>query len=92
MIISQILIFLVIIYLNILGVLPKNGDWTPEDSLRFQNLVQDKEFVSVVKKVIPNQGDDKMLFLELSLVDTTDKNLDVHINEVLIKENRAIKA
>ena len=49
-----------------------------------------KEFVTLVKKVLPSK-EDKLTTLELLLVDTSDSSVDVYIHEILINEKRAVK-
>ncbi|XP_078039259.1 tudor domain-containing protein 7A-like [Augochlora pura] len=71
------------------GIRPINVDWSVEDSLRFQELVVEKNFVSVV---VESKADglspaDTVLGLKLINV-STDK--DIHIDQLLVNEGRAV--
>ncbi|XP_054015092.1 tudor domain-containing protein 7-like [Hylaeus anthracinus] len=70
------------------GIQPINVDWSVEDSLRFQELVVDKNFVSVV---VESNSDglspaDTILGLKLIDVNTTE---DIYIDKLLVNEGRA---
>lgn len=64
-------------------------DWTPEDSCRFQELVEYREFVSVVMDI--EKENDYSVTLSLQLIDTTDPKLDIYIDQILVDEGRAVK-
>lgn len=70
------------------GATPKSqGDWSVKDSLRFNELVVNKSLVSIIRsKGLDESG---VFILGLELTDTSDPEEDLHIIEVLIKENRA---
>lgn len=70
------------------GIEAANKDWSPEDACRFRELVDHKNLVSVVKcKKVINTN---ILYLSLTLIDTSDKTVDLYINDVLVAEKRAI--
>lgn len=72
------------------GVASKNGsnDWLPEDVVRFQALVVEKEFVArLLEKTVDNNN---VVTLAIDLTDTSDKEFDVVIKDLLISEGRAI--
>ncbi|XP_077287282.1 tudor domain-containing protein 7 tapas [Arctopsyche grandis] len=70
------------------GVSPINRDWFVEDCLRFQDLVVEKKFVSIIENVERDPLHTNESLLTLNLIDTST-NDDVYINNVLCKENRA---
>ncbi|XP_058793772.1 tudor domain-containing protein 7A-like [Phymastichus coffea] len=73
------------------GIIPKlKGDWTVKDSLRFNELVVDKSFVSIVKKCEVENTVAGETVLSLELIDTSTDD-DVDIIQQLIKEKRAEK-
>ncbi|XP_031830738.1 tudor domain-containing protein 7 tapas [Nomia melanderi] len=71
------------------GIRPINVDWSVEDSLRFQELVVERNFVSIVVESKPDglTPADTILGLKLINVSTDD---DVHIDHVLVEEGRAV--
>ncbi|XP_076661435.1 tudor domain-containing protein 7 tapas [Halictus rubicundus] len=71
------------------GIQPINVDWSVEDSLRFQELVVEKSFVSIVVESKPDglSPGDTILGLKLINVSTDE---DVHIDKLLVDEGRAI--
>lgn len=82
------------------GICPINGDWMPEDTCRFRDLVQDREFVSYVMGVSldptleqPTQKQagkaSANTRLLLKLVDTSQKDKDLYIDELMVSESRA---
>ncbi|XP_071520267.1 tudor domain-containing protein 7B-like isoform X2 [Panulirus ornatus] len=71
------------------GIIAANKDWSPEDSCRFQELVEYREFVSVVMDV--EKENEYSVTLSLQLIDTTDPKLDIYIDQILVDEGRAVK-
>lgn len=88
--------------------MPTNGDWIAEDTCKFRDLVQDKEFVSYVigvsldpvlqqsasspPKLLPPCSDGKatpQTRLLLKLVDTSAKDKDIFIDDLLVKQGCA---
>ncbi|KAI4484094.1 hypothetical protein M0804_007550 [Polistes exclamans] len=74
---------------KLVGIRPINKDWSVEDCLRFQQLVLEKNFVSVI---IESTRDDKnpvetILGLKLIDVETSE---DIFIDQLLVDENRAV--
>ncbi|XP_066990756.1 tudor domain-containing protein 7B isoform X4 [Macrobrachium rosenbergii] len=72
------------------GVAAANLDWRPEDSYRFKELVQYCELVSIITNIEQDKETSEYI-LSLRLVDTSDPQLDVYIDEILVSEKRAIK-
>lgn len=72
------------------GVAAANLDWRPEDSYRFKELVQYRELVSIITNIEQDKETSEYI-LSLRLVDTSDPQLDVYIDEILVSEKRAIK-
>lgn len=66
-------------------VKPANVDWSPEDSVRFKDLIEGKDFVSTIKYI---KKDGEELVLSLALIDVS-KDYNIDIDEILIKEGRA---
>nr|XP_033339584.1 tudor domain-containing protein 7-like [Megalopta genalis]XP_033339585.1 tudor domain-containing protein 7-like [Megalopta genalis] len=71
------------------GIRPVNVDWSVEDSLRFQELVVEKNFVSIV---VESKADglspaDTVLGLKLINVSTEE---DIYIDQLLVNEGRAV--
>lgn len=64
------------------------GDWSPQDCVSFQNSVADKELFAMVKSVA--RLDDGTPVLGLTLIDTTDPDVDVYIHEQLIRDGNAV--
>ncbi|XP_076069897.1 tudor domain-containing protein 7-like isoform X2 [Oratosquilla oratoria] len=73
------------------GIRPKHGDWIPEDTCRFRELVENKEFVSVILETAPDVISSTSTGLTLRLVDTSDPEVDVHIDDILVQEGRALR-
>ncbi|XP_014606182.1 PREDICTED: tudor domain-containing protein 7-like isoform X5 [Polistes canadensis] len=74
---------------KLVGIRPINKDWSVEDCLRFQQLVLEKNFVSII---IESTRDDKnpvetILGLKLIDVETSE---DIFIDQLLVDENRAV--
>ncbi|XP_012148923.1 tudor domain-containing protein 7 tapas isoform X2 [Megachile rotundata] len=71
------------------GIRPVDVDWSVEDSLRFQELVVEKNFVSVVIESKPDGlfPADTVLGLKLIDVNTTE---DIYIDQLLVNEGRAV--
>ena len=71
-------------------IIPTNGDWSPADTLKFSKRVVNRQFVSLIKE---RQFDEKegMVKVWVSLIDTTDPQLDAYVEEELVKANTAVK-
>lgn len=69
----------------VIDVKPANVDWSPEDSVRFKDLIEGKDFVSTIKYI---KKDGEELVLSLALIDVS-KDYNIDIDEILIKEGRA---
>lgn len=72
------------------GILPLHGDWTAEDCVRFQELVVDKQLVSIIMEKGPDVLNPNVTVLGLQLIDTSTDE-DVVISHVLISEKRALR-
>ncbi|KAF4518847.1 hypothetical protein B566_EDAN006698 [Ephemera danica] len=76
---------------NILkGIRPKYSDWSVEDCMRFQKLVCNHQFVSIVEETGPDLINPSDTVLGLRLIDTSNDQFDVDISELLVKESRAM--
>ncbi|XP_059480281.1 tudor domain-containing protein 7B isoform X2 [Neocloeon triangulifer] len=73
------------------GVKAINNDWRVEDCVRFQELVCNRPFVSVVEATGPDLINPSEMVLCLRLIDTSSDE-DIDIAQVLINEKRATKA
>lgn len=66
------------------GVEPREKDWTPLHCMYFKQLVEGKEFVSVIKKKVQDRSTglngEK---ISLILIDTSDPDKDVYIDKIL---------
>lgn len=67
------------------GIEAANKDWSPEDACQFRELAGNKNLVSVIF----GKMKDDALYLSLVLIDTSEKIVDIFINQVLIDEGRA---
>ncbi|GAB0093586.1 hypothetical protein DMENIID0001_087460 [Sergentomyia squamirostris] len=76
---------------SLYGIKPANIDWTTDDILRFRELtsIAEKKFYSIVKNIQVNPDGGKIL--ELTLIDKSSTR-DAIINDLLLKENRAVHA
>ncbi|XP_043287366.1 tudor domain-containing protein 7 isoform X2 [Venturia canescens] len=74
---------------RLVGIKPKRIDWSPEDCVRFQNLVVERALVSVVQEVDADRHLPRDTVLGLSLIDVSTAE-DVYIGDVLVKEGRAV--
>ncbi|XP_047483843.1 tudor domain-containing protein 7B-like isoform X1 [Penaeus chinensis] len=72
------------------GISAANLDWTPEDCCRFQELVEYREFVSIVAN-IESANDSDGYIISLRLINTSDPKLDVYIDQILVDEGRAVR-
>ncbi|XP_033350171.1 tudor domain-containing protein 7-like [Bombus vosnesenskii] len=70
------------------GIRPINVDWSVEDSLRFQELVVDKNFVSIVYESKSDGFSPADTILGLKLIDVNTAE-DIYIDQLLIEEGRA---
>ncbi|XP_076752241.1 tudor domain-containing protein 7 tapas isoform X1 [Xylocopa sonorina] len=71
------------------GIRPINVDWSVEDSLRFQELVVEKGFVSIVVESKPDGLSPADTVLGLKLIDV-DTNEDIYIDQLFVQEGRAM--
>lgn len=72
------------------GVKPFDIDWDPVHCIKFQEMVMEKPFVSVIhSKQIQWKDDIPSLFLELTLIDTRDSSNDIYIHELLVEKKIA---
>ncbi|XP_011505698.1 PREDICTED: tudor domain-containing protein 7B [Ceratosolen solmsi marchali] len=76
---------------KLFGVEPKlKGDWTVTDSLRFNDLVVAKTFVSVVQSCDIQNIKTSEIILGLELIDTSTAD-DIYISNILVDENIGVK-
>ncbi|CAB3382000.1 Hypothetical predicted protein [Cloeon dipterum] len=73
------------------GLKAINNDWRVEDCVRFQELVCNRPFVSVVEATGPDLINPSEMVLCLRLIDTSSDE-DIDVAQVLISEKRAVKA
>lgn len=73
---------------KISGVSPINKDWSVEDCLRFQDMVIEKNFVSIIENVESDPLHTNESLLTLNLIDTSTDS-DVYVNKLLSGEGRA---
>ncbi|CAK9801891.1 Tudor domain-containing protein 7 [Anthophora quadrimaculata] len=71
------------------GIRPINVDWSVEDSLRFQELVVEKNFVSIVVESKPDGLSPANTVLGLKLIDVNTPE-DIYIDRLLVDEGRAV--
>ena len=82
--------------LPFLGIAPKLNDWNVKDSIRFNEMVVTKKFVSIIKSLDYTDKDTNSnivegeILLGLELIDTST-NEDIFIGAELIRQNRAEK-
>ncbi|XP_076247225.1 tudor domain-containing protein 7 tapas isoform X2 [Calliopsis andreniformis] len=70
------------------GIQPINVDWSVKDSIRFQDLVVEKNFVSIIVESKPDGLSPADTILGLKLIDVnTDE--DIYIDRLLVEEGRA---
>ncbi|PNF29230.1 hypothetical protein B7P43_G10775 [Cryptotermes secundus] len=72
------------------GIRPKHSDWSVEDCLIFQELVVNREFVSIVMEKGPDILNPTSMTVGLRLIDTSQEE-DVWIDELLVNQERAVK-
>lgn len=70
-----------------IGIEPVDKDWSVHDTLRFQQLVVEKNFVSLI--VESNVDESHEIVLGLRLIDTLTEQ-DIFIDKILVDEGRAI--
>lgn len=77
---------------SLAGIKPHGPDWDPIHCIKFQDIVKEKSFVSVIHKKQFKQVEDGIpsLHLELCLIDTSDSIKDVYIHELLVQKNIAV--
>ncbi|XP_066601357.1 tudor domain-containing protein 7-like isoform X2 [Prorops nasuta] len=75
---------------RLVGIHPTNVDWSVEDCIRFQELVVDRNFVSIVMEAEINELSPSKTVYGLKLIDV-DTSEDIYIDELLIQEGRAIR-
>ncbi|XP_012254025.2 tudor domain-containing protein 7-like isoform X1 [Athalia rosae] len=73
---------------RLVGVQPLNIDWSVDDCLLFQDMVIEKDFVSIVVDSGPDRRCPGETILGLKLIDTSGLN-DVYIDELLITKGCA---
>lgn len=72
------------------GIKPKQLKWTVEDCQKFKELVEGKNFVSVLSEVENDELYEYDIVLKLYLIDTSTED-DVHISNELVKQGIAIQ-
>ncbi|KZC05161.1 Tudor domain-containing protein 7 [Dufourea novaeangliae] len=72
------------------GIRPINVDWSVEDSLRFQELVVEKNFVSIVVESKHGGLSPADTILGLKLIDVNTAE-DIYIDRLLVEEGRATR-
>ncbi|XP_023243613.1 tudor domain-containing protein 7-like [Centruroides sculpturatus] len=66
------------------GVEPREKDWNPMHCMQFQKMVEGKEFVSVIKKKMPDNNTGFVgEKLSLCLIDTSHPDRDIYIDKLL---------
>lgn len=65
------------------------NDWSVEDCLMFQELVVEREFVSVIMETSPDLLNPTDMVIGLKLIDTSGED-DVYIDELLISQEIAV--
>jgi hypothetical protein len=60
-----------------------------DDAVRFQELIVNKKFASILKGLKKDEFDENESIANLNLIDVSGED-DVYLNDILIKENRAI--
>lgn len=73
---------------RLVGVQPQNMDWSVEDCLRFQELVVERNFVSIVVDSGPDRLSPGDTVLGLKLIDVSEET-DIHLDKLLVAEGRA---
>lgn len=73
-----------------LGVKPKQSKWTMEDCEEFKKLVEKKPFFARLLEIENDFLYESDILLKVVLVDTSDKDTDVFIEEELVKRGIAI--
>lgn len=69
-----------------------DSDWNPVHCVKFQKMVTEERFVSIIhSKRMETKDDIPSLHIELTLIDTTDPEKDVYIHELLIAKKIARK-
>lgn len=76
------------IHARLADILPTAGDWSPEDTILFNQRVVDQQFVSMVKNVTESPCGE--LTVDLTLIDTSDPSEDKYIHQMLIDEEIAV--
>lgn len=64
-------------------------DWSVEDCLRFQRLVLEKNFVSIVVESTHDDVNPAETILGLKLIDV-ETSEDIYIDQLLVEEGRAV--
>ncbi|XP_046745960.1 tudor domain-containing protein 7B isoform X1 [Diprion similis] len=73
---------------RLVGIQPLNIDWSVEDCLRFQELVVERNFVSIVVDSGPDRLSPGDTVLGLKLIDVSEET-DIYLDKLLIAEGRA---
>ncbi|XP_015187922.1 PREDICTED: tudor domain-containing protein 7B-like [Polistes dominula] len=75
---------------KLVGIRPINKDWSVEDCIRFQKLVVEKDFVSIViESTCDDNKNPHEIVLGLKLIDV-ETSEDIFIDQLLVQENRAV--
>ncbi|KAK2584964.1 hypothetical protein KPH14_002552 [Odynerus spinipes] len=74
---------------RLVGIKPVNMDWSVEDCLRFQRLVLEKNFVSIVVESGHDVSNPADTILGLKLIDVETAE-DIYIDQLLVEEGRAV--
>ncbi|KAF7386779.1 hypothetical protein HZH66_011231 [Vespula vulgaris] len=74
---------------KLVGIRPINMDWSVEDCLRFQRLVLEKNFVSIVVESTHDDVNPAETILGLKLIDV-ETSEDIYIDQLLVEEGRAV--
>lgn len=72
---------------SLAGVVPVNGDWTPEACYYFKGLVEERQFVALVKRKSVNAQSVETMHVQL--VDTSNGYCDKFIHSVLVTAGQA---
>uniref|UniRef100_A0A0C9R1B2 Tdrd7_2 protein n=2 Tax=Fopius arisanus TaxID=64838 RepID=A0A0C9R1B2_9HYME len=75
---------------RLVGIQPLNADWPLTTCLRFQKLVVNRNFVSVIRRLEHDDSTPSNIVLGLELIDVSLEDRDIYIHKVLIEERRAL--
>ncbi|XP_026290462.2 tudor domain-containing protein 7A-like isoform X1 [Frankliniella occidentalis] len=74
------------------GVKPLNIDWSVEECLFFNNLVEENSFPTIIREINQNVTAANSWRVSLSVIDTSNENEDIDIGDHLIQNEYAGKA